>query len=662
MYTVNILIITSLYFCLSLSSELNQWDKITGDYGEDIWYSTSDFVPVHSQSFGTIKIGRIMSVEFDFVFGGRTNDPNKDQTEMFFRVGYDPDGGNGCDGHNSAYPALWLFDDTDKLFVSGSDSVSCSNVYSLEEYGTISVGESYHIFIGFNDTHFVVEMSGGSSNWIREWDRNGTLESHLGDDVPIWFMSDKYGSGTYNRANGTFSNMTIISNWFTYDTPMPTSEPTANPTSIPSLLPTHTPTLYPTLHPTLYPTSNPTAHAKSTRVPTNVPLRITTTSLSLVTEMTLVTSWDISTTAILSESDSFSGVHLVVSWSVAFVLVLTLMILVYSFKRRLQKTQVHDMRIIPKREDSLIPVMIRNALAVIICIAEYEDNSEVEDLHGIKKDYAKLHDLFKYLNFTVIPLNRSTPYWWTEEDVINLLVKEVGDRLLDQMGELMYDALIVCISCHGLENSVITSNLRKIEKNVLHRAVSYFNPKVRDIPRIFIIDACDGPKARRFTVSQDAWSKVARQLLMNDSDFESPTVASDDGVSPRLQLTETDSTETGNTVEIPLKKVQTGYQLSTLDEEESNHWTTTTKNPDHELAVICSANIGFQAKIRGDIGSDFMYRFTEKIKSSVEREDNRTLSSICYEIQKELESQGRSLPEFKFNNQTRQIVFQRNVI
>ena len=244
------IVIMSLCFYLSVSTELNQWNKTTGDNDEDIWYSTSVFVPVHSQSFGTIKIGRIMSIEFDFVFNGRTNDPFIDESEMFFRIGYDPDGGNGCEGHNSAYPALWLSQDSDMLFARGSDTVSCSNRYSLEEYGNISVGTLYHIFIGFNDTHFSAKISRDNHvDWSKQWTRNRTLESHLGDDVPIWFMSDKYGSDTYNRGNGTFSNMIIISRLYTYDTPMRTREPTPNPTLSPTLHPIADPTRVPILKP-----------------------------------------------------------------------------------------------------------------------------------------------------------------------------------------------------------------------------------------------------------------------------------------------------------------------------------------------------------------------------------------------------------------------------
>ena len=76
--------------------------------------------------------------------------------------------------------------------------------------------------------------------WTSQWNRNITSPQHLGDEVPVWWMSGKFGSSTYNRANGTFSNVVITSNGFTYDTTMspmssaPTFEPTVEPTMEPT--------------------------------------------------------------------------------------------------------------------------------------------------------------------------------------------------------------------------------------------------------------------------------------------------------------------------------------------------------------------------------------------------------------------------------------------
>ena len=83
----------------------------TGDDGSDIWRSTSDFVPVQREATdtdddGSITIGEIMTMEFDFVWGGYSNDPydSGNQFENFFRVGYSHFQGASCVGHGSRYP------------------------------------------------------------------------------------------------------------------------------------------------------------------------------------------------------------------------------------------------------------------------------------------------------------------------------------------------------------------------------------------------------------------------------------------------------------------------------------------------------------------------------------------------------------------------------
>merc|ERR1719361_1169429 len=215
--------------CHSLS---NQWNETTGDNGEDIWYSTSDFVPVQSQSFGSIRIGRVMTMEFDFIFGGRTNDPSIGLSEMFFRIGFDSTAGTSCDAQNSRYPSFWLDADSDTVFVSASDTISCYNYYDLKQYGIITIGIRYHIFIEFNDTTLRIEASGGDKPpWSQSWPRSATTPSHLGEEVSVWWMSGKFGSSTYNRANGTFSNITITSKWFTLNTSSPSVPPTTAPTA-----------------------------------------------------------------------------------------------------------------------------------------------------------------------------------------------------------------------------------------------------------------------------------------------------------------------------------------------------------------------------------------------------------------------------------------------
>ena len=466
--------------CYIAHCQLNHWNKTIGTDGEDIWLSTSDFVPVHSQSFGTIRIGRIMSVEFDFVFGGRTNDPNKDQTEMFFRIGYDAVGGTSCDAQNSKYPSLWLSYNTNTLYVSASDATGCSNFYLLSDYGNISVGVSYHIFIAFDDTHLFVGISGGNkSDWTKEWDRSPTSESHLGDEVPIWWMSGKYGPSEYNRANGTFSEVIIKSDLFTFLTP------TSEPTSIPTVETTNITIVDVTADPLPSPSLNPTTMTDAIHIPNT-----TADVIRFGTESSSIT---LSADTSVESMDSISWIHLL---GISVVLIILCLICAtiswFTFKsiryeysspgsvngiahadRAASASPApihihhlrrhHDHFIVVNGDEPVTPpphstsggapLIMENALSVIICIAEYGDDPDVSDLEGITENYTNLLSFFKYLNFDVIPnpVTDKNPFYWTENKLATFMMTEVGRALFDGKDSIQYDGLIVCVSCQGLK-------------------------------------------------------------------------------------------------------------------------------------------------------------------------------------------------------------------
>merc|ERR1719419_1676267 len=208
-----------LFLGLSRSeqSATNQFVESVGPNGESVWQSTSDFVPVQGESFGAIKLGHDMVMEFDFVFNGRTNSPIESKFEMFFRIGFDAKNGNNCNGHNSRYPSFWLKDTEPMLFLSVSSGPKCATVPkdALSEYGTISRGVPHHVVIAFNDSSLSFQISGGGkADFAERWEREPTPSHHIGAEAPIWWMSTKFGQTEYNRANGTFSNILILSKQF----------------------------------------------------------------------------------------------------------------------------------------------------------------------------------------------------------------------------------------------------------------------------------------------------------------------------------------------------------------------------------------------------------------------------------------------------------------
>merc|ERR1719447_1167846 len=200
----------SLMACAQIASstKVNRHTQYTDPDGDFLWQSTSDFVPVQSQSFGNITIGHAMSMDFDFVWDGVPG------AGMFFRVGADAEsGGNGCYGNNHRYPALFLSDDNPpNLLLSLSEEEQCSKSYDLSIFGAISEGTSYRVQIAFNQTVLTVSIEQkGLIPRSKAWPRNGTPSAFIGEVVPVWWMSNKYGSGEYAVASGTFSSVTIKS-------------------------------------------------------------------------------------------------------------------------------------------------------------------------------------------------------------------------------------------------------------------------------------------------------------------------------------------------------------------------------------------------------------------------------------------------------------------
>eukprot|EP01083_Nonionella_stella_P155974 504545_1 len=83
----------SIYLCLLFQNTQSQnlYTKLTGSNGEDIWKSTSWFQQSGAISYGTIKIGQVMIMEFDWQYVARVNSPTSGAYENFFRIGHNTD-------------------------------------------------------------------------------------------------------------------------------------------------------------------------------------------------------------------------------------------------------------------------------------------------------------------------------------------------------------------------------------------------------------------------------------------------------------------------------------------------------------------------------------------------------------------------------------------
>eukprot|EP01084_Bolivina_argentea_P067119 122318_1 len=132
---------------------------------------------------------------------------------------------------------------------------------------------------------------------------------------------------------------------------------------------------------------------------------------------------------------------------------------------------------------------ISNALCVVIGIGIYEDEDLINDtdIDGylkdlpVERDMEHLAQLFNLLNYKMIPnITDQFQITWTEQEIINYFRNEIGKELFDDDKQLKYDGLFVILSCHGVENKIITSDYKTIEKNVLHRIISIEYPETRE--------------------------------------------------------------------------------------------------------------------------------------------------------------------------------------
>ena len=79
---------------------------------------------------------------------------------------------------------------------------------------------------------------------------------------------------------------------------------------------------------------------------------------------------------------------------------------------------------------------------------------------------------------------------------MHFLKEDVVSTFCDENGHPVFDGLIVSFSCHGIGNNIVTSDYKLIDRTVIHRCISEQYPQIREIPRIFLFDACDGARKR----------------------------------------------------------------------------------------------------------------------------------------------------------------------
>ena len=175
-----------------------------------------------------------------------------------------------------------------------------------------------------------------------------------------------------------------------------------------------------------------------------------------------------------------------------------------------------------------------NALVLAICISAY-DGKKFKNLNGVKKDMDTLKKLWKdEFGFEMIcnKIDKKTSeYHVTEEEFFAKLRNASGkinirnDKQNDSGDsdnsnnngtnnntKNKYDGLIFVFAGHGYKDGILASDCKRIQLEKIKEHFSSQNvPSLRDLPKIFIIDAC------RYTGVNLPFENRYRDLNFNES-------------------------------------------------------------------------------------------------------------------------------------------------
>ena len=270
---------------------------------------------------------------------------------------------------------------------------------------------------------------------------------------------------------------------------------------------------------------------------------------------------------------------------------------------------------------------IKNGLIVSIGIGKYGPRPQNAEFPGfcanlpVQADVENLRTLSEFLYFPFLTMKGKLS--WTRDEVFEFLETEITAKFFDDKGEPRHDGLIVAISSHGVGNNIISSEYELINRTEIHRCISEKHPQIREIPRIFLFDACDGTRDRKATL------KI--QQIGSDSDNGPVAV---EALKPGSGVMEALEVET--------------------------EWTSKTKNPDYNMVVVHGANDGFVSKMQeNEVGSYLTYFFAKAVRMRIERKERKGLSELLTDVQNVLHDAGKQLIRKEFFNNTEYLRIER---
>ncbi len=237
--------------------------------------------------------------------------------------------------------------------------------------------------------------------------------------------------------------------------------------------------------------------------------------------------------------------------------------------------------IIYRRNQEKDAINVQNPMIISLAIGEYPEDPPapefegyVPHLHSVDLDIINSLQLFQTkLNYKCFPEynnpDRPKIEWNKQElmDFLNERAEALAKNVFDPNNPKRdgWDGLICTISCHGMNNNIITSDYGLVSKDKIHRIFSAPSYAVsREIPRVFMFDCCDGNEERKGIKKK---SGDAIQDISNDEEEKISLIDKNKGID------------------------------SDSDESALELWDQFTNNPDHRLAVLHAANLDFQSKM-----------------------------------------------------------------
>eukprot|EP01083_Nonionella_stella_P219633 786576_1 len=302
-----------------------------------------------------------------------------------------------------------------------------------------------------------------------------------------------------------------------------------------------------------------------------------------------------------------------------------------------------------RRDRAKQSLLVKNPMVILIAIGDYDHNAanraaELRDCHlrdlPVDKDVDNLIALFgvNTLNYKIYPQYKDSDKpktQWTLSEILHLLNTKA--RELNANSE--YDGLFVAVSSHGIEGGYIcTSDYKLLSKLAVHRLFTTNYAKVREIPRVFLFDCCEGNEQR-------------------DGFFEEEDVKSKD-------KEEQDDARKLDVEEVIDKEMNQMTCFKESDIERGDVvWGVNTRSVDYRLVTINAANPGYQSKLNIKIGSYMICGFIDRMCQDLganNGENARFIAEIMDEVQQELEQKGKQHIVATYRDFTRFIRFKKS--